>query len=219
MAMDENKTAKKSETIKKAIGALPYFRVDSLSAVENNKSYLKIFLSRLAKKGELVSLKKGIYVSREYLDDLEKKRHLNDYLEFLPAILYSPSYLSLEYILSKHNVLSEASYSFTSISKNKTKKFANKLGIFDYHRLKDDLFAGFEIIKAGDFLIYKAGKSKALFDFLYLRKNILPNREAIKELRLNLENFNSQEIKELEKYVDLENSKKMKEIFNYLFEN
>ncbi len=218
MAMNENKTAKKSEIIKKTISALPYFCVDNLSAVENNRNYLKILLSRLAKRGEIVSLKKGIYVSREYLDNVEKRGYLNDYLEFLPAILYSPSYLSLEYILSKHNVLSEASYGFTSISKNKTKKFANKLGTFDYHHLKDDLFTGFEIVKAGDFLIYKAGKPKALFDFLCLRKNILPNREAIKELRLNLENFNSQEVRELKKYVNLENSKKMKEIFKYLFE-
>jgi predicted transcriptional regulator of viral defense system len=217
--MNENKTAKKPEIIKKAINTLPYFCIDNLLAVENNKNYLKILLSRMAKRGEIISLKKGIYVSREYLDNIEKRGYLNDYLEFLPAVLYSPSYLSLEYILSKHSVLSEASYSFTSMSKSKTKKFANKLGIFDYHHLKDDLFMGFEVIKAGDFLIYKASKSKALFDFLYLRKNILLTNEAIKELRLNLENFNSQEIKELKKYVDLENSKKMEKILKYLFEN
>ena len=37
--------------------------------------------------------------------------------------------------------------------------------------------------------IDKDTKAKALFDFLYQRKNILPNVEAVKELRLNVENL------------------------------
>lgn len=217
--MDMEKTIKTSEKLKKAINPLAYFCINNLLTVEDNKNYLRVFLSRIAKKNEVIPLKKGIYVSREYLNNIEKKGILNDYLEFLSGILYSPSYLSSEYVLSEYNVLTEASYSFTSISINKTKKFINKLGIFDYHHVKDSLFVGFEVIKMGDFLIYKASKSKALFDFLYLRKNILLCREAVMELRLNLENFNLKEIKEFKKYINLEGSKKMKEIFKYLFEN
>lgn len=213
------KIVKTSEIIKKAINSLAYFCIDNLLTIESNKNYLKVFLSRMIKKGKLVSLKKGIYVSREYLNSIEKKGILNNYLEFLSGVLYSPSYLSSEYVLGKYNILTEASYGFPSISINKTKKFINKLGVFNYHHVKDNLFVGFKVIKTGNFLIYEASKSKALFDFLYLRKNILPCREAIMELRLNLENFNSKEIKEFKKYVDLEESKKMKEIFKHLFKS
>ena len=83
--------------------------------------------------------------------------------------------------------------------------------------MKDTLFFGFKIIKNGDFLVYKAEKSKALFDFLYLRKGIILNKEMAQELRLNLENFNRQDKKKLMEYVDLEGSKRMKEVYSFLF--
>jgi len=209
--------SKKSEKIKKAIINLPYFLVDNLLVIENNKNYIKVLLSRLSKKEEIVSLKKGVYVSKKYLDDIEKKHDINNYLEFLANILYPPSYLSLEYVLSEHNILSESSYNFILITKNKTKKFSNKMGLFDYHHIKDDLFTGFRTIKINNFLIYKASVAKALFDFLYLRKNILLNKETVKELRLNLDNFQKKDISELKKYINIEGSKKMEKIFNILW--
>ena len=64
----------------------------------------------------------------------------------------------------------------------------------------------------------RATKAKALFDFLYLRKNVLPSREAVKELRLNARNLNRSDINELKKYVALEGTKKLKEILNYLLD-
>ena len=64
----------------------------------------------------------------------------------------------------------------------------------------------------------RATKVKALFDFLYLRKNILPNRESVKELRLNIENMNNTDIRELKKYITLEGTKKLKTIENYLLD-
>jgi len=206
----------KSEAIIKNIENLPYFSIDNF-AFEKDRNYLKVTLSRLARRKKIIPLKRGFYVSRQYLDNLEKKNLFNDYLEFITNILYSPSYLSLEYVLSEYNILSESSYNFTAITKNKTNKFKNEFGIFGYHHLKDELFNGFDIIENNDFLIYKATKVKALFDFLYLRKNILINKEIIDALRLNLDNFNKKDIIEFKKFVILENSKKMKQIFISLF--
>ncbi len=80
------------------------------------------------------------------------------------------------------------------------------------------MFCGFEIGKEGDFTILRATKAKALFDFLYLRKNLLSNRKSIKELRLNLGNLDRDSLKELKIYFNLEKSKKMKEILNWLFD-
>ena len=62
----------------------------------------------------------------------------------------------------------------------------------------------------------KATRAKALFDFLYLRKNLLLDEKAVKELRLNLDNINAGDMRELKRYINLEGSGKMKNIFNLL---
>lgn len=220
MGLKNNRKVKKghkSEPIIKGIENLPYFSIGDLTVFEKNKNYLKILLFRLAKRKEITPLKKGYYVSKKYLDSLEKKDLFKDYLEFMVSALYFPSYLSLEYVLSEHNVLTEFSQNFTAITKNKTKKFKNELGVFVYHHLKRELFDGFNIIKKDSLFIYKATKAKALFDFLYLRKNILINKKTIDELRLNLDEFTKKDIAEFKKFVKLEGSKKMKEIFTALF--
>lgn len=194
---------------------LPYFSFDDLSSIESNKTYLKILFSRYEKKGKVIRLKKGLYVAKEYIDAIEKNNI--SYAEFISNIIYQPSYLSLDYILYQHNLLTEIPVNFTSVAKNKTASFSNQLGNFYYHKIKDELFCGYEIIKEGDFTIFKAFKAKALFDFIYLRKNDLISKSAIDELRLNLNLLNSADKNELNKYINIDGSKKIKEIFNMLF--
>lgn len=210
-----NGSKTKIKRILSLVENLPYFNLEDLLTVEKNKNYLKILFSRCEKSGKIFRLKKGTYTTKEYLSKITPEE-INFYYEFLANILYCPSYLSLEYVLSEYNLLTEFSYNFTSITKNKTKKFENKFGIFVYHHIKEPLFCGFNLIKKGNFFIFKATKAKALFDFLYLRKDILTNKDSLKELRLNLENFNKKDIKEFKTYLKLNSSKKMKEIFENL---
>lgn len=200
------------------VRTLPYFTFDDLVGVEKNRDYLKILFSRYAKAGKLIRLKKGVYVTKEYLDSIRSKNAYPAYLEFLAAIIYSTSYLSLEYILSKHSLLTEEVVNFTAITKHKTARFTNQLGTYLYHKIKDRLFAGFRPTTISSLIIFKATKAKALFDYIYLRKNILVNSESIKELRLNLENLNKKEWNELKEYVNLEDSPKMKQIYTWLRE-
>ncbi|MFH0948201.1 MAG: hypothetical protein V1833_04290 [Elusimicrobiota bacterium] len=207
----------KSKIIIEKTRNLPYFSINDLIAFKVNKNYLKILLSRLAKREMIRPLKRGCYVSMNYISELEKRNLLKDYLEFIAAILYSPSYLSLEYVLAEYNILTEFIQNFTLITKNKTKRLKNEFGIFNYHHIKDELFSGFNTIKMDNFFIYKATKAKALFDFLYLRKNILINEKTIDELRLNLDEFTKKDIAEFKKFVDLDSSKKIKEIFTTIF--
>ena len=196
---------------------LPYFRLDHLAGIENDKNYLKTLFFRYKKAGKLVSLKKGMYVTKEYIDTIQKSGVFPSYIEFISGILYEPSYLSLDYVLYQHNVLTEIPVNFTLISKKKTARFSNRFGIFFYHKMKSNLFCGFEILHKGDFTIYKATKAKALFDFLYLRKNAIFDRSSAKALRLNLEAFDASDKKEFMGYIKIEGSKKMAEIFKYLF--
>ena len=151
-----------------------------------------------------------------YLNELRIKGTEDNYLEFIACSIYEPAYLSTEYVLGKHGILSESVFGFSLISTNKTYRIVNDFGVFSYHHIKSELFIGYELIKQGEFLIRKASVAKALFDFLYLRKNILINFIAFCELRLNIENFNKKNIKELKKYINLEGLNKMMNIYNWL---
>lgn len=209
----------KSSKIKKIISLvknLPYFSFDNLATIEKDRFYLKVLFSRYEKAGKSIRLKRGFYVTKDYIENLQKHQRYSLYLEFLANVLYTPSYLSLEYILYQHNLLSEVPNNFTLVTKNKTAYFSNAFGNFFYHKVKDKLFLGFEIIKENDFIIYRATKSKALFDYLYLRKNVLINKKTVEELRLNINNLDKKDINELRKYFKIESSKKMTKIYYWL---
>lgn len=207
---------KRSRTVIELAERLPIFIFDDFAGVERNKRYLWLILHRYEKSGKLFRLKKGVYTTTAFVEKMKNRGEIEIFLDFLANFLYSPSYLSLETILYRHNILTEIPINLTSVTKNKTAAFANKLGNFLYHKIKPLLFCGFEVSEEGGFSFKKATKAKALFDFLYLRKNILPSKKAVKELRLNLEHLSRADINELKKYVALEGSKKMKELLNYL---
>lgn len=83
----------------------------------DNSDYLKVLASRLAKRGQLQRLQKGIYVINDKYDVLE-----------LANKIKAPSYVSLETILAKNNVVFQ-DYSRTvfSVSNNTvSKKIAEK---------------------------------------------------------------------------------------------
>ena len=212
-----NEGESKIKTIFLSAEKLPFFTLDDLASMETNKTYLKILLSRYEKSGKAVRLKKGIYVAKNYLTELEKSSRISAYSEFLSGVLYQPSYLSLDYILYKHNIITEMPVNFTAVAKKKTISFSNGFGKFFYHKIKPDLFCGFATVKEGGFTIFRATKAKALFDFLYFKKHGILDKKAADELRLNLGELNQKDRKELDDYIKKEGSKKMREIYRYLF--
>lgn len=195
---------------------MPYFSVENLKLAGLSENYLRVALCRLVKKNEFLRIKKGLYTTKNFVEKCKVENKYSLFLESLASQMYSPSYLSLDYILYGYNLLTELPINFTLVTKNKTANFNNGLGNFIYHKIRDNLFFGFEPVKNDNFLVYKATKAKALFDFLYLRKNILINSETIKELRLNLEEMRPEDIKELKRYVKLEGSLKIKKIYDEL---
>jgi len=212
MRNDDNR----SKRILELAGALPSFSAADLAPLGEKRQYLNIVLSRSVKRGVLLRLRKNLYVAKSYLDQAERKGIFSDYVEFTANKLYSPSYLSLEYVLHEHNLLTDLPRNITSVGMRKTDHFSNELGNFIYHAIKEDLFSGFKVIKKGNFSILKATKAKALFDLLYFRKRLLVDRKAIEALRLNLDELSKNDFKELEGYVAKEGSVKMKEIIHWL---
>ena len=47
---------------------------------------------------------------------------MSAYLEFLAGALYTPSYLSMEYVLHGHGMLTDMPVAFTAATKKKTAK-------------------------------------------------------------------------------------------------
>jgi len=199
-----------------AIAAMPYFNLSDLMPYSRDRHYLKTMLARYHARGEIIRLKKGLYVSQKYIDETQKKNYYTVYLEFIANQLAAPSYLSLDYILAQHNILTEMPTNFTLITQAKTNAYANALGNFFYHSIKPMLFCGFAQTNEADFTIAKATKSKALFDYLYLRKNSINCRSQAVELRLNFENLLAADWRELKKYCLLSKTKKMLAIYELL---
>lgn len=195
---------------------LPFFSTAGLASVEIKRQYLKVLLSRSVKKRRMLRLKKGMYVTREYVRTMEASGAISSYPAFLSGVLYRPSYLSLEYVLYKHSILTEVPVNFTAVTTKKTSSFSNDFGTFIYRTIRSDLFSGYQTVREGGFIVMMATKAKALFDYCYLRKNHIVDQTAVEELRLNLGEFNRRDKKEFTCYIKKEGSKKMKTIYEHL---
>lgn len=169
-------------------------------------------LYQLKKKGYLMNLKKSQYVSYPYYQTVNKSL----YLEYIANTLRSPSYISLEYILAKENLIPEAVVSVTSITTKSSRTYNNFLGTFIYRNIKKKLFFAYKQNLWEEKTIFRATKVKALFDLLYLKKLSNIKQEIIYDLRINWENFQQSDLAEFTEYVRFSKSKKMKLILEVI---
>lgn len=185
-----------------------------LRLIEKKPNNLNSNLKYWLKKGELISLKNGFYI----FSDMWQKEHNKDaYLEYIANQLLLPSYLSLEYVLAKHQLLTEAVFTITSLSPKASRKFRTKIANFNYYQIPSKLFLGYSLKKYDNFSIIEASKAKALFDFLYLRfRKRVVNKENIELLRLNLNLLKKKDIKELSSYFQLLKGQKWLDLFNLI---
>jgi len=201
----------------KKLDGLSYFDTETLSqstGLRGSNMYQNV--NRWIKSKNLIQLKKGLYLTQEYF---LKENAKESYLEFIANKLRFPSYLSLEYVLSKYQVLTESVFVYTSISMKTTRKYSNQLGVFTYKNITQTLFTGFNIVDEDGYNIAIATKAKALFDYLYLKfyrkKDI--SKESIDDLRLNLDSFTKKEVQEFLKYCKLTKIKKYINVSKLLF--
>lgn len=132
-------------------------------------------VTQLLKEGEIIRVKKGIYVFGSFY----RKELLS--LESLAQALYSPSYLSLEYALSKYGLIPEKSFAVTSVCLKRTNQFKTEFGLFIYKKRPVEAYP-LSILRQengeqGAYLI--ATREKALVDFLYENQEI----RTVSELR------------------------------------
>lgn len=171
-------------------------------------------IKRALKSGRLLKLKKGLYTTNIYcLKEPEKSK----FKEFIALKLRFPSYLSTEYVLAKYELLTEITFPLTSVTTKTGRTYQNFLGTYRYSNLKKELYFGFEESSFYQNKYFIATKAKAMFDFLYLKKNIGDlKKEILEGLRINWDNFTKNDFLLFQEYVSKSRSKKMEKISKIL---
>lgn len=189
----------KLKELKAKITNLLIFTKDDLRNLESREGALSLNIKYWLKNKELLSLKKGVYAWKERYDKEEKK---DLFLEYIANRLVQPSYLSLEYVLAKYQLLSEPANAITSITVKTTREINNFLGMFRYYSISADLFKGYRTKRFLEIPVFEASKEKALFDFIYLR--FIREREVteneVENLRINWELLSKKEFKKVKSF-------------------
>jgi len=161
----------------KSLGNLPVIDTELMLSGVTNPKPVKVQISRWAKAGKLIQLKRGVYLfSEDY-------RKTEVYEPYIASILKKPSYISLEKALEYHGLIPEAVPVYTSVTTKWPRKFTSKIGVFDYRHIKNSLFWGYEPVIQKKQTGFMAMPEKALLDLIYLR-GIKVSPEYLEELRL-----------------------------------
>ncbi len=123
-------------------------------------------INALSKKGLIKPIKQGVYLISE---DLGLRPYFK---ELLANLIYGPSYISLETALSNYGFIPERVFATTSICLGRGKSFSTVVGEFEYHHLKNSIYAlGVQLkeLATGSFCQY-AAPEKALLDFIHIKE-------------------------------------------------
>lgn len=204
-----------------SLDTLPYFTIEAVKQLLGDESAaagaIQTALYRWMKAGQIIQLKKGVYMTRRFY---ENHRMDADFSPMVSAILIPQSYLSLEYVLQRHALLTDVTYPVTAVTMKQTRVFENKLGTFTYRHIKKDLYQGFIFSEYLGVPFAQATAAKALFDFLYLRPwrggGSLSNYNLAEDLRLNLEDFSEKDREAFAAFINQSKSRKMDQILKNL---
>ncbi len=198
----------------KELENLVYFSTSNVDIFLKNRNLARVNISRRLKNWEIHHIREWIYISDKKINELKFSNKMGWFIEFIATnLIYKPSYISMEYVLFLHNIITENVYTMTLITTKKTAEFKNIFWKFYYNSIKESFFWDYETIKKDWFLIYRATPEKALFDYFYFKRWFIFKESYIRELRLNIDNIN---FKKFEKIVKKYNSPKVTKIFNLL---
>ncbi|MFA6392088.1 MAG: hypothetical protein WCW66_05080 [Patescibacteria group bacterium] len=195
---------KSKSNLLEELTSLPYFTKDlicQLGKAENSYSLkdstIDTYISRFLKEKEIISLKRGLYVSMDFYNS--NKDNLS-YSFFLANIIKKPSYISSWAALQYYNLSTEIIHTITSITPRVTRNYETKIGTFSYQSVKKNLFSDFSFVK-DKFEFFIASPSKALFDLLYFKtrqfRGIKINDvdSIIEDLRIDISELGEEERK------------------------
>jgi predicted transcriptional regulator of viral defense system len=121
----------------------------------DRRSSLSVQLSRLVASGVIERPARGWYANPFTPPSDEE----------VAMVIREPSYLSLEYALSRHGILSQQARVLTLVTTRLPYTFRTGDRVFEYHQVKRSLFRGYR--REGEVLV--AEPEKALLDLIYVR--------------------------------------------------
>lgn len=117
-------------------------------------------IRREVEAGRLVKIKKGLYETNPDTDG-----------KYLAGIIYNPSYISFEYVLSKYSIIPEAvynTYTCATFRKRRTKQYSNHFGTFLYRDIPEAVYRfGIDLVVENGYSYQIAVPEKALCDKIY----------------------------------------------------
>lgn len=144
------------------IKSIPYEEFDYQTLLDSIRGYAqpRMKISGMLAKGDIVRVKKGLYILGESL------RRRPFCRELLANLVYGPSYVSLEYALHYHGLTPERVVAVTSVTCGRSRTFDSPVGTFSYRMISMEAFrTGMDQVELDDgrsFLI--AIPEKALAD-------------------------------------------------------
>lgn len=146
-------------------------------------------VSKLEKSGELIRLKKGLYVVSPEVT----KQNLS--VELIANHMYGPSYISFESALSFYGLIPERVYTIKSATTKRKKKYQTSVGNFEYFTVPENYFSiGLsQHIVQESYAFIMASPEKAICDLIMSTAGLrLQSQKAMNEylrndLRIDLE--------------------------------
>lgn len=142
--------------------SIPYEEFDYQTLLDAVRGYARprMKISAMLAKGDIIRVKKGLYILGEPL------RRRPFCRELLANLVYGPSYISLEYALHYHGLTPERVEAVTSVTCGRSRTFATPVGTFSYRMIPLEAFrTGMDRVELDDgrsFLV--AIPEKALAD-------------------------------------------------------
>lgn len=128
---------------------------DLLQLTDEDRNSLSVQLSRLTGSDVLRRAVRGWYENPFNPPNPEE----------ISMVIRYPAYLSMEYALSKNDILSQTVYTLTLITTKKPYSYSYEGGELEYHQIHRSLFFGYEKKDS----IMTAEDEKALLDLIYIR--------------------------------------------------
>ena len=154
---------------------------EALETVLTEYKYPKDKVSRMEKNGELLRIKKGLFVVSPEIHRMTISK------ELIANHLYGPSYLSLESALSFYKLIPERVQTVRSMTSKRSKSYTTPLGIFDYVSAPKEYFqVGIrqEIVNER-FAFLIASPEKAICDLIVATSGL--RIQSVKAMQIYLE--------------------------------
>jgi predicted transcriptional regulator of viral defense system len=116
--------------------SIPYEEFDYQTLLDAIQGYARprMKISGMLAKGDIVRVKKGLYILGKSL------RRRPFCRELLANLIYGPSYVSLEYALHYHGLTPERVETVTSVTCGRSRTFESPVGTFSYRMIPMDAF-------------------------------------------------------------------------------